>query len=327
MPQDEFDWIQKHIPASRFHAELVQGIGDDAAVYAPPSSYDQLYCVDTLVEHVHFKRETMSPSQIGYKALVVNISDIAAMGGIPLFYLVSIAIPSHWNDKELDLIYQGMKEAGEEWHLDMIGGDTVSSPNDLVISVTVGGKVEKERALLRTYARPGDYVFLTGPTGLSAAGLHVLLSRGRHTVDDKERILVDAHQKPKPHVNAGRIALQLHDRIALNDVSDGLASELWEIAEASNVSIHIHKDKVPVAKELNMFPEEKRWEWIFFGGEDFVLVGTIPPYAWERYRTLMKEAGLPLYHIGLVEEGEVTVKVSEKEKTTILPKDGYNHFK
>lgn len=328
MPQDEFDWIHKHLPAAHFREEVVYGMGDDAAVYRTHPSYDQLYCVDTLVEYVHFQKETMSPSDIGYKALAVNVSDIAAMGGVPLFYLVSIAIPRHWTEAELDGIYEGMKEAGKIWRMDMIGGDTVFSPNELVITVTVGGRVEKERALLRQHAHPGDYVFVTGPTGCSAAGLSLLQSKGRSAhFNELERFLVRAHQKPEPQVKAGRIALQLRDRIALNDVSDGLASELWEIAEASNVSIRVWKEKVPVAEELRMFPEDKWWDWVFFGGEDFVLVGTIPPDSWERYEMLMQEAGLSLYRIGIVEGGEAKVILQEKEKAMILPKDGYNHFK
>src|SRR5690606_8565119 len=131
---------------------LLAGIGDDAALVRPTPEMEQIICMDTMVEGVHFNSHTMDPYQIGYKALAVNISDIAAMGGIPTYYLVSIAIPKGWNEADLLSIYEGMAMLADKYAMDLIGGDTVSIADTLVITVTVLGEVERGKHLLRSYA-------------------------------------------------------------------------------------------------------------------------------------------------------------------------------
>ncbi|RSL30664.1 thiamine-phosphate kinase [Salibacterium salarium] len=328
MPEDEFDWIKDHTPENYNHKGLIEGIGDDAAVYGYESDYDEILCVDTMIEGVHFKKQTMSPEDIGHKALAVNISDIAAMGGIPVYYIVSIALPADWSDEELSGIYQGMNDLGQMYCMDMIGGDTVSSPHDLMISVTVHGRVEKGCHLVRRSAAPGDIVFLTNPTGRSAAGLQLLLQRGREAYySEIERELLSYHQKPVPRVDAGRVISALHVSASLNDISDGLASEVNELAEASNVSIELYKSQIPIAEELHSFADKSFWDWIFYGGEDFELVGTITETAWPMLQKNMAEQGLTIYQIGRVKEGAHLVTLLDGEQKITLEKQGYNHFK
>lgn len=328
MPENEFEWINKHTPKTHHQDGLVEGIGDDAAVYTYESNYDDILCVDMMIEEVHFKKQTMSPKDIGHKALAVNISDIAAMGGIPVYFMVSIALPKHWSDEELSEIYEGMNTLADLYDMDMIGGDTVSSPHELMISVTVHGRVEKGCHVVRRNAAPGDIVFLTNPTGRSAAGLHLLLDKGRWADYTKqEQKLLSYHQKPVPRVEEGRIISGLQLPASLNDISDGLASEANELAEASNISIELVKSKIPIAEELTLFSENQYWDWIFYGGEDFELIGTVRETDWQVLQEKIQEKGLSIYQIGRVKEGPASVTLMDGEQEIILEKQGYNHFK
>ncbi|WP_240377466.1 thiamine-phosphate kinase [Bacillus piscicola] len=328
MLKDEFEWINQQRPTSHFHHSLIQGIGDDAAVFASSQKYEQLLCVDTLVEGIHFRKNTLSPEDVGHKALAVNISDIAAMGGEPLFYMAALAVPEAWSEEELAGVYKGMTMLGSRYNMDLIGGDTVSAPSDFMISVTVYGRIEKGHALLRRNARPGDIVFLTRPAGCSAAGLEILLQKGRRfPFQIEEKRLVSAHQRPEPCVEAGRVIASVDAEASLNDISDGLASELHEIAEASHCTIELDKNKIPVAPELQVFSEEQYWKWIFFGGEDFGLTGTVREKAWPRLQREMDKKELDLYPIGRVQAGSPAVFIVNGERRESLQKKGYNHFK
>ncbi len=320
--KDEFEWIKTITPEKRHQPTLIEGIGDDAALVRPEAGYDDILCVDTMVESVHFSRKTMSPYQIGHKALAVNVSDIAAMGGAPKFYLVSIAIPKGWTEEELHDIYQGMADLAEDFHIDLIGGDTVSTEGPLVVSVTVLGRVQQDRKLLRKNARSGDVVFLTGPVGLSAAGLHLLL---QDEVSIKR--LIEAHQLPQPQVNAGLLLGGSGYRIALNDISDGLASEANEIAEASNVQLILDEECLPSIEAFASYDKEQVLEWMLYGGEDFQLIGTVSEVDWHSLQKRFEEHDQPLYKIGTVCEGPAQVMLKKGEELLPIGKRGYNHFR
>ncbi|WP_096201978.1 thiamine-phosphate kinase [Bacillus sp. FJAT-45350] len=325
--KDEFAFIQSIVPKGTYQKGLRVGIGDDAAVYHTSEDYDQVICVDTMVEGVHFRKDTMEPTHIGYKALAVNISDLAAMGAIPLYYLVSIAIPKRWSEEELQEIYQGMSELAHQHKVDLIGGDTVSTKDSLVISVTVVGQVEKERRLLRKEAKPGDIVFVTGTVGDSSAGLELLLENGiSGDFTTEQKNLVKAHQKPRPQVEIGRILAKSDIRLALNDVSDGVASEANEIAEESNVTIVIDSDELPYSKELSTYSLEQRMEYALFGGEDFQLIGAMSSSDWKSVKNEIETANFKITKIGEVQKGKAQVKLKHNQKLLLLEKKGYNHF-
>ncbi|WP_377891871.1 thiamine-phosphate kinase [Alkalihalobacillus sp. R86527] len=324
--KDEFDFIRSIKPAYTKREELIEGIGDDAALYRVDSAWDEIACVDTMVEGVHFTKDTMDPEQVGRKALAVNISDIAAMGGTPLFYLVSISIPkSGWSEEELKQVYRGLHAIGNEYEIDLIGGDTVSTQDGLTLSVTVIGKVERNRKLLRKNAEAGDVVFLTGTVGGSAAGLSYLLKETmqEHAYKDS---YVHAHQTPNPHVKAGRILSRSGFRISLNDVSDGIASEAKEIAEASCVSVVLEEECLPSPEGFDAYSSEQRLDWMLYGGEDFVLIGTVSEKNWLHVEEMFKNQNESIYKVGFVEEGNGTVYLMNNENKYILDKKGYNHF-
>lgn len=320
--KDEFAFIQSIKPTYTFREELIQGIGDDAALYRIESDWDEIASVDTMVEGIHFKKNTLSPFQIGRKALAVNISDVAAMGGIPMFYLVSISVPqTGWSSKQLKEIYKGLKAIGDEYEMDMIGGDTVSTRGDLHIAVTVIGKIEKGRRLLRSTAKAGDVVFLTGPVGGSAAGLSALLKG-----EKEDAPFVKYHQEPNPRVKPGRILSKSGFRIALNDVSDGIASESHELSEASGVSIILEQDLIPAPDGFDAYSPFQRLEWMLNGGEDYELIGTVAKENWMSIEELFKEKNEAIYKIGYVEDDRPSVWMSYKDQKFKLDKKGYNHF-
>ncbi|MBY8914221.1 thiamine-phosphate kinase [Bacillus sp. YC2] len=324
---DEFDLIHSITPHTLHHTSVDVGIGDDGAVYTASPHFQQIVCLDTMVEDVHFKLEYSSPGDIGYKALAVNISDIAAMGGIPKFYLVSLAVPACWQAPEVQAMYEGMTELAKLYRMDLIGGDTVSASDKAVITVTVIGEVEKGLACLRSSARPGDVVFVTGDIGSSAAGLALLLRETEPSACSERDYFIQKHKRPVPRVQVGRFCSQLQ-RAALNDISDGLASELNEIAEASSVTIEIEENLLPVHPELRK--AHSKWkEWALFGGEDFELAGTVSQKEWTWLLDRCKASGVPIKQVGTVyerKEANVLMK-TEDQKRIVLEKKGYNHFK
>ncbi|MFC0190479.1 thiamine-phosphate kinase [Fictibacillus aquaticus] len=323
--EDEFGFIRKITPKQHHQESLQEGIGDDAAIWRPIKDSEQVVCLDTMTEGVHFTRRTMSPAQVGHKALAANLSDLAAMGAVPEFYLVSIAIPPSWNENELREIYEGMDSLALQYSVDLIGGDTVSTEGPLVVSVTVIGRVENGVRLLRKNARAGDVVFITGVLGESAAGLSLLLN---NKLSDDVKPLLAAHQTPMPHIKEGRLLAGLKQRIALNDVSDGLASELHEIAEPSAVSIEIERDKLPVSEHLEKFNSEQQLNWMLYGGEDYKLAGTASLETFEAMKQQFEECDLQIFQIGRVTEKQSAfVYITDSNGKRALEKKGYNHFK
>lgn len=325
---NELNWIQSIKPSSFYQRTVMTGIGDDAAVVSSNDQYDSVVAVDTMVEGVHFKKTTMPIQSIGYKALAVNISDLAAMGAIPLYYLVSIAIPKDgWQRSELHAIYEGMKEIADLYQMDLIGGDTVSTTKHLVITVTVIGKVEKQAALLRSNAKPGDILFTTGKLGLSSVGLELLLEHGTAVEDNSEwKPYIRAHQKPEPQVKAGRLFVENDIRVSLNDVSDGLASEAKEIADASGVNICIKWEALEKALLIAEAEQEKQESWLLYGGEDFQLVGSMSEKDWQKCVELFEREQLQIKKIGYVEEGDSRVFLLKSNEKVELNKTGYDHL-
>lgn len=325
---DEFSFIKRITPNKNFQRSLIVGIGDDAAVYRSKAGFDEVICVDTMVEDIHFRLDTLTPFQIGYKALAVNVSDIAAMGAIPTYYLVSIAVPKHWQEESVVEIYAGMKQLAEQYSLNLIGGDTVSTNDKLVITVTALGQVEQGEQLQRSMAQDGDIVFVTGTVGDSAAGLHLLFEKGLDgPYHAGEQVLVATHQQPKPQVEFARMLINHHIRVSLNDVSDGVASEVNELAEASQVTIRLHVNQLPLSDAMQMFPREKQIEWALYGGEDFQLIGTVAKEDWQRLLEQCHLLGIRCTNIGVVEAGDAKVLLVEDEQVTELKVFGYNHFR
>lgn len=328
--QDEFSlirsWLSKR-PTPNRHIEV--DVGDDAAVVQPLAGNSMVLACDTMVETVHFKRETLPLQEIGRKLLAVNASDINAMGAIPVYALISVSAPADWQETELMQIYEGLYRYAEEIQVALVGGDTTSTPGPLTLSLTLVGEVEKGHALQRGAAKPGDFLFVTGTLGDSAAGLDILMKT--EPVTEWEKILVQAHQHPDLPLQIGSwlSSSPYYARISLDDISDGLAQEAWEIAEASGVSIVIEEEKIPLSKALLQYAEKSGQNpsaWAWNGGEDFGLLGTIPPAGWEAFVWEAKRRNWRITCIGKVESGGPSVEKIVDDQRLKVDKAGYNHF-
>lgn len=309
------------------HASVVLGIGDDAAVLLPTPRQLLLFTTDMLVESVHFDLTTTMPWQLGYKAIAVNLSDIAAMGGAPRHAVVSVAVPPTTPPDFIVNLYQGMKEICHEFGVNIVGGDTVSTPGGLVINVAVTGEVEPANLVKRSGAQPGDIIAVTGNLGNSAAGLD-LLKVGNWEDDDFAWPLVTAHLSPRPQVKAGAI-LAAAGATSMDDVSDGLASESHEIAKASGVGVKLYAKLIPLADELKEAAEKlgkQALDYALYGGEDFQLLFTMEPRKFEELCSARPE--LKLTRIGEITEPDLGVTLVEQDGgIQTIEAQGYNHFR
>jgi thiamine-monophosphate kinase len=337
---DEFALI-RHWNAGRQSAEQLMaadvrlGIGDDAAVIAAKAGRDWLLTTDTMVEGIHFLPETMGDADIGYKLLAANVSDIAAMGGCPLHAVLSVSVPPAWVPARMQAIYDGLYECAARYGIVVVGGDTTASLAHLVLTATLTGHVEAGKAVKRSGANADQLVFLTGPVGLSAGGLYGLMPReagdarsGRKPAPPER--LVRAHRRPSPSVRAGRLLARRGWATSLNDVSDGLASEAWEIAEASGVRLVLRETALPLAGELAAYASQcgmNPLEWMLYGGEDYVLLGTIRREDEAEAKEAFRAEGMPFFVIGHTEVGPPGVVLEQADgQRRRLDKRGYNHF-
>lgn len=333
-------WTRGRTGAERDGAggPVVVGIGDDAAVVAPTPGMQTVLTVDTMVEITHFLPWTMDDESTGWKAMASNVSDLVAMGAVPRYALVALSAPRGFPIARLDRVYAGLYACADTYGVAIIGGDTTSSPERLTVTVTAVGEVEAGGALLRSGARPGDVVFVTGPVGRSAAGLDYLLRR-KHEPAEEElaadapwATLIAAHRRPKPRVSAGRALRGL--ATSLNDVSDGLASEAAEIAEASGVRVVLDAAAVPIAPALRAYAasiEREPLEFALYGGEDYELLGTAPAARAAELLASLRRAGAEPAIVGVVREaGENAapgVELAHADgRTETLSRRGYNHF-
>jgi thiamine-monophosphate kinase len=304
-------------------ADIVVGIGDDAAAYRPGKGLLQLITTDMLVENVHFLLDKTTPWQLGYKAIAVNLSDIAAMGGRPRQAVVSVGLPAHLPVEFVVDLYQGMKEICREFAVNIVGGDTVASPRGLVVNAAVTGEVAPAGLLRRSGSRPGDLVVVTGTLGDSACGLDLLRTPGWEE-HEFAWPLVTAHLTPRPQVATG-LRLAGWGATSADDISDGLASEANELAKAGGVGIRVYADRIPLSPQLveaaAMFGLQPL-DYALFGGEDFELVFTIGP---EKFERITYRGGLTV--VGEVTSQEHGVALVAGGAARPLEPRGYNHFR
>jgi len=311
-------------------AGVVRAIGDDAAAFVPPAGELTLVTTDLLVERVHFLRSAAGGFELGVKALAVNLSDIAAMGGTAQAAFVSIAVPRDCPLDYLEELYRGMRRQAVEHGVNILGGDTTGSKADLVINVAVTGSVPEEEMLRRDGARPGDVVCCTGPLGDSRAGLQLILENRAADTPDLAT-LVKAHLLPRPHLAEGRFLAACGAATAAIDVSDGLGADLGHILAASGAGAVIHAAKLPVSDHLRRFCRrfgQDPADMALAGGEDYVLVVTLAPEraraVADRYR---RAFGRPLHVIGeITGTGRLEIVAADGRRREVRPR-GWDHFK
>jgi thiamine-monophosphate kinase len=310
------------------------GIGDDTAVLAVPSGHRLLATTDLVIEDVHFRRASAAPADIGWKALAVNLSDIAAMGGTPRWALVALAVPADTGVDAVDAFYAGMEDAAAPHGVTLVGGDTSASPGGWMVNVTLLG-VHPGAPRLRSQARSGDMIAVTGALGAPAAGLFALemgldRARERGVAPGQLGELTRAHLRPRARVAEGRWLGQASGVHAMMDCSDGLATDLGHICRESGVGARVRLDRVPVAtaaREAAHALEQDVRQWAVGGGEDYELLLTCGAEAADRLASGLAEAtGTPLTIIGRIDgpSGEVVFVDADDVPVTMRP--GYEHF-
>jgi thiamine-monophosphate kinase len=305
------------------------GVGDDCAVLHPQADTALLATTDLLVEDVHFRRRWAEPADIGWKAIAVNLSDIAAMGGRPRWALIALALPEGTSPEEVEAFYEGALALAQPLGVTIAGGDTSASPGGWFVNVTLLGEAVSPR--LRSTARPGDTVAVTGSLGRSTAGLAVLeagAAPGGVAAADLADVL-GAHRRPRPRVREGQWLAQAGGVTAMMDLSDGLGIDLPRLLGESRVGAIVDVDRVPidaatrgVAAALGNDPAT----WATGGGEDYELLLTCEPAALERLqRGLADACGTQLTAIGEITGGAAAARWTSGGREIAVAR-GFEHF-
>ncbi|MCX6102088.1 MAG: thiamine-phosphate kinase [Proteobacteria bacterium] len=291
------DKLKKILPPPS--KKILVGIGDDALVTVSSliPKIRMLSTVDCLVEKIHFDLNYLTPREVGWKSLAVNVSDIAAMGGTSLYSLVSLGIPERIKEKTIFEIYEGIKDCADWANIDVAGGNITRTPQDFFINITVIGEAQKP--ILRSGAKPGECVAVTGFPGLSAAGCYAFKKWGRKTIKNYP-LATRSHSQPEPRIKFAQ-NLSACGVSSLIDTSDGISSELNHLSKASKVGFVIKETLLPVDEEIKRLAEAlKRGpiDLMLNGGEDYELLMTFPPTKFSKLVGLAHAHGVPFTVIG-----------------------------
>ena len=296
--------------------DLVVGVGDDAAVLRPGGG-DLVLTTDSLVEGTHFARRSSAPRDLGYRAIAVNLSDVAAMGAAPRYALAALALSPEIDAAWVIELLGGMRDGCAEHGCLLVGGN-LARGTEISIAVTVTGEVAPGRAVTRRGARPGDAIVVTGDLGSAAAGRR-LRERGP-AWDDEELGAIRRAERPIARVAEGQVIAR-HGATAMMDISDGLGLDLSRLCDASGVGARLVIEHLPKGPCATL-------EEVLGGGEDYELVATIPP---ERLtsarRELHEQLGVPLTTIGGIVEGSGLGAVDAEGNEAPLTPNGWRHFR
>jgi len=299
---------------------LLIGIGDDAAAWQGDESV-QLATVDSFIQDVHFPSGLASWKELGWKALAVNLSDIAAMGGLPRYALVSLALPDDTEVGDVTSLYTGMLELAKQFGVTIIGGDISRAPL-VAITIVVFGSSQKKQILTRSTAKTGELVAVTGELGAAAAGLE-MLTKGLKFEPQAAALFKNAFLHPLPRIAEGQLLVEEGVKTAI-DLSDGLVSDLNKIRKASQVGARIEVERVPVEPKVKAAFGERALEMALGGGEDYELLFTARAGVIERVK---RKASCPITVIGDIIAGDKGVTLVDSQgKPVNLVRRGWEHF-
>lgn len=320
----EFDIIRQYFTFNAARDDVVLGIGDDAAIVTVPEGYQLVQSVDTLVSGIHFPVET-SPQDIAYKSLVVNLSDMAAMGAEPAWFTLAITLPSDDEDW-LKAFSESLSDLAKEFNLQLIGGDTTNGP--LCISITINGFVPTGQALTRNKAQVTDKVYVSGTIGDAALALAAWQDQCLLR-DDTVNYLNEKLNRPTPQIELG---LFLRDYAsACIDISDGLIADLGHIIEESQIDnglgATINFESIPLSREFqeNITDKTLSVPLILSGGDDYELCFTIPKNKQSQFEDVIKEYGFQVTCIGEIDE-QAGLRCLLDNKEIDIQQMGYQHF-
>ena len=271
---------------------VAAGIGDDCAVLRIPAGHEVLVTTDFSLEGVHFRRDWHPPESVGHRCLARGLSDIAAMGGDPVAAFLSLALPAKMPQRWVDLFFDGLLKLAAECNVTLSGGDTSQSPNGILADIVVVGSVPRGKAILRSGARPGDRIYVTGELGGSAAGLSLLESHPKKHLKPE---LFPRHFFPSPRIAVGRILRDKGIASSMIDTSDGLSTDLFHLCQESGFGAEIQQEAVPRAS-IGKHGHEVDVQFALHGGEDYELLFTAP----RGTRVPSRIAGAEITEIGYI---------------------------
>lgn len=308
------------------------GIGDDTASFLPRPGYELLVTCDSLVEGRHYLPAHISSLNLGRRAMTVNISDIGAMGGKPLYALISLGLKAEFLIREVEELYRGFLLELNPFGASIIGGNLTQSGNGMFIDITLIGEVEQGRGLRRSGAGPGDVILVTGYPGQAAAGLKLLL-RSPNDPEILEHPLVKLYNTPFHRARLGAAISQAGLASAMIDISDGFLGDLGHICAESNVGAVLVKEKFPVSEALRQAADtfdQDPHDFFLGGSDDYELIITCRPGDAALLRSLAVQCGLPvpLTEIGTIsaEAGEISLILPDASRQTVTP-SGWDHFR
>jgi len=306
---------------------LVKGIGDDTAVLKPLKTDYELFTSDMLIEDVHFILKKITPYNLGWKALAVNISDVASMGGIPTCATLSLGLNNKIDYFWLEMFYQGMKDCALEYSVDIVGGDTVYSPNSIVINISLLGGTDKP--IYRNKIKNNYILATTGELGNSYAGLWVLQNIKNNFSED-ELFCLEKHSKPKPRLKEGNFISSNIQNLSMIDSSDSLYTTVKILCEQSNLGIKIFEKMVPISEQTKAIANKaniKPIDFALYGGEDYELILALPKQEFDNIQDeYIRIFSSKLICIGEFIESSNEITLVTKNKSKKLKDKSFKHF-
>jgi thiamine-monophosphate kinase len=320
MALGEFDLIKRYFsPGGKGRKDVVLGVGDDAAILAVPENQQLVVTVDTLVESVHFLPD-VSPADLAYKALAVNLSDLAAMGAEPAWVTLSLTIPEV-NEEWLSQFSAQFMATCQFYDVQLVGGDTCKGP--LAVTVQAMGHIPLTSTLNRSGAKVGDLVYVTGTLGDAAGGL-ALVDDKRSNISVVANELLARLNRPTPRLEAGMLLRQIAS--AAIDISDGFVQDLNHILERSNVGAVVEINDLPLSEPLShCYSENQARSFAMTGGDDYELCFTVPENNKAKLEKIFATASTPITQVGRITASK-GLQLRNKAKEVALKNSGFDHF-
>ncbi len=313
---------------------VVKGIGDDAAILKVLPGQQLLLSTDAFIEGVHFDLDFQTLRDVGFRAGAANLSDVAAMGGKPLYLLVSLAIPDHSPTSNIRELYRGLRDACGPHKVELIGGDTSSSPRNMFLSLTILGSIQSNHALTRSGANVGDHLYVTGTLGDSKAGLTILQAcvkrRQKFRLSAVEKFLTQRHLRPTPRVRIGQLLTTHGIACAAIDLSDGLSGDVGHICEESRVGVEIWAKALPLSSQLRTFARRNQLdpvELALSGGEDYELLFAGHANNHEKVLRISRQTNVSISWIGTIKPKTFGQRLTQHHgRSRTLLQQSYHHF-
>ena len=312
--------------SSRASRDVRLGIGDDAALFRPRAGHELILTCDWFLEGTHFLRDKHPPDSVGWKCLARALSDVAAMGGVPRCFLLSMALPASHTGRWLDEFLGGLRRASRRFGCALAGGDTTQR-KEILVNITVVGEVQTGQAVLRSGARSGDIIYVSGQLGEAELGLQIL--RQRRPPANPREPLVRKHLYPEPRVELGQWLAEKRLASAMMDLSDGLSTDLPRLCAASRVGARLERERIPRLRVRDSDAARRHGlnplDLALHGGDDYELLFTVPPQKAKSLPHAFK--GVKLTPIGRVTQGSKLVVRDENGRERPLTAGGWDPFR